>query len=114
MEAFAPATISCRNIVFMKIQIGEWLPGQTGTASLQQDIHILADVLRAIVHMGPGVTFVVPFSIDDASAFWAEKALPGCVPARGVCSWREINAEKTDLARRSLRSLRCTFSARRA
>jgi hypothetical protein len=77
MEAFAPATISCRNIVFMKIQIGEWLPGQTGTASLQQDIHILADVLRAIVHMGPGVTFVVPFSIDDASAFWAEEALPG-------------------------------------
>lgn len=61
----------------MNIQIAEWLPGQPGTASLQQDIHMLADVLRAIVHMGLGVTFVVPFSIDDASAFWAEKVLPG-------------------------------------
>jgi GNAT superfamily N-acetyltransferase len=27
--------------------------------------------------MGLGVTFVVPFSIDDASAFWADKVLPG-------------------------------------
>ena len=32
----------------MNIQIDEWLPGQPGTASLQQDIHMLADVLRAI------------------------------------------------------------------
>jgi len=61
----------------MNIQIDEWLPGQPGTASLQQDIHMLADVLRAIVHMGLGVAFVVPFSIDDASAFWAERVLPG-------------------------------------
>jgi GNAT superfamily N-acetyltransferase len=61
----------------MNIQIDEWMPGQPGTASLQQDIHMLADVLRAIVHMGLGVTFVVPFSIDDASAFWAERVLPG-------------------------------------
>jgi hypothetical protein len=61
----------------MKIQIGEWPPGQPGASSLQQDIHMLADVLRAIVHMGLGVTFVVPFSLDDASALWAENVPPG-------------------------------------
>jgi GNAT superfamily N-acetyltransferase len=38
---------------------------------------MLADVLRAVVHIGAGVSFVVPFSIDDASAFWAENVLPG-------------------------------------
>jgi hypothetical protein len=27
--------------------------------------------------VGAGVSFVIPFSIDDASAFWAEKVLPG-------------------------------------
>ena len=50
-----------------------------------RDIHILADVLRTIVHMGLGVAF----SIDDAFAFWADKVLPCVRLARGVRSSRE-------------------------
>lgn len=38
---------------------------------------MLADVLHAVVHIGAGVSFIVPFSHDDARAFWEEKVLPG-------------------------------------
>ncbi|PYR33907.1 MAG: GNAT family N-acetyltransferase [Acidobacteria bacterium] len=38
---------------------------------------MLADVLHAVVHTGAGVSFVVPFSIGEARAFWADTVLPG-------------------------------------
>jgi ribosomal protein S18 acetylase RimI-like enzyme len=59
------------------IQIEEWRPDCAGVASLEQDVDMLGEVLHAIVHAGPGVTFVVPFSLDEARAFWLDKVLPG-------------------------------------
>jgi GNAT superfamily N-acetyltransferase len=58
------------------IHIDEWRPGRPDPP-LDRDIDMLADVLRAVVYDGAGVSFVVPFSLDDARRFWVEKVLPG-------------------------------------
>jgi GNAT superfamily N-acetyltransferase len=58
------------------IAIEEWQPGTPGPA-LDRELDMLADVLRAVVYVGAGVSFVVPFSLDEARAFWVEKVLPG-------------------------------------
>jgi len=36
---------------------------------------MLGEVLRAVVYDGAGVSFIVPFSLDDARAFWLDKEL---------------------------------------
>ncbi len=59
-----------------EVQIEEWRPDLSGP-SLDRDIDMLAEVLRAVVYVGAGVSFVVPFSLDDARAFWIETVLPG-------------------------------------
>jgi GNAT superfamily N-acetyltransferase len=41
------------------------------------DLDMLAEVLHAVVHDGASVSFILPFSIDDARRFWTEKVLPG-------------------------------------
>jgi ribosomal protein S18 acetylase RimI-like enzyme len=55
-----------------EFQIAEWQPA----ASLDDDILMLAEILRAVVNAGAGVSFFVPFSIDDARSFWTEKVMP--------------------------------------
>ena len=52
------------------IQIEEWRPGPSDVASLQRDVDMLGEILHAIVHDGAGVSFIVPFSLDDGRAFW--------------------------------------------
>ena len=37
----------------------------------------LAELLHASVHAGASVSFVLPYSPDDALAFWRDKVLPG-------------------------------------
>jgi GNAT superfamily N-acetyltransferase len=59
------------------IQIQEWRPDRREAASLEQDVEMLGEVLHAVVHTGAGVSFVVPFSLDEARAFWLDKVLPG-------------------------------------
>jgi GNAT superfamily N-acetyltransferase len=56
------------------IHIEEWRPE---AASLDQDLDMLGEVLHAVVHTGAGVSFVVPFSLEEARAFWVNKVLPG-------------------------------------
>jgi GNAT superfamily N-acetyltransferase len=58
------------------VRIEEWRPDLPGTV-VEHDVDALAEVLHAVVHMGAGVSFIVPFSLDDARAFWVEKVLPG-------------------------------------
>ena len=58
-------------------RIEEWIPGAAGSASLEHDLDMLAGVLHAVVHVGAGVSFVVPFSLEEARAFWIERVLPG-------------------------------------
>jgi len=61
----------------MDARIEKWIPAAEPQAGLDRDLDMLADVLHAVVHTGAGVSFIVPFSIDDARAFWLEKVLPG-------------------------------------
>lgn len=37
----------------------------------------LAEILRACVHDGASVSFILPFAVEDARAFWREKVRPG-------------------------------------
>ena len=51
--------------------IEQWRPGDDA------DLDMLAEVLHAVVHHGAGVSFIVPFPVEDARAFWLEKVVPG-------------------------------------
>jgi ribosomal protein S18 acetylase RimI-like enzyme len=61
----------------MSVTIGPWTLDTCSTNALASDIAMLADVLRAVVYDGAGVSFVVPFSQDEASRFWMDAVLPG-------------------------------------
>jgi len=43
----------------------------------EQDLAELSGVLHATVHAGASVSFILPFSLADADAFWRQKILPG-------------------------------------
>src|SRR5437899_3198960 len=59
------------------VRIEEWRPDRSGAASVEHDLDMLSEVLHAVVHGGAGVSFFVPFSLDEARAFWLDKVLPG-------------------------------------
>lgn len=46
-------------------------------AMLERRIGEFSALLRACVHDGASISFIMPFSIDDAEAFWRGKVLPG-------------------------------------
>ena len=54
------------------VVIEEWIPGADPSAELAG----LADVLHAAVHAGASVNFILPFSVEEARAFWCSKVLP--------------------------------------
>jgi len=58
------------------VAIDEWRPELAARISLEADLDALADVLRAVVYDGAGVSFVVPFSFEEARAFWLANVLP--------------------------------------
>lgn len=66
----------------MGVAIEEWRPDLADAATIAGDVDMLAGILHAVVHGGAGVSFVVPFSIDEARAFWTEAVLPGVVARR--------------------------------
>ena len=49
-----------------------WIPAPSAVDS---DLDTLAAVLHACVHSGASVSFVLPFTHDDAKAFWREQVL---------------------------------------
>jgi ribosomal protein S18 acetylase RimI-like enzyme len=57
------------------IRIEQWRPDRSGVPSA--DVEMLGEVLHAVVYAGAGVSFVVPFSPDQARAFWLDAVLPG-------------------------------------
>ena len=57
--------------------IEDWRPDRPVAPSLDDEIEMLGNILHAVVYGGAGVSFVVPFSMEDARAFWIEKVLPG-------------------------------------
>ena len=62
--------------------IEEWRPDLADAATVARDVDGLAEVLHAVVHGGAGVSFVVPFSLEDARAFWTGAVLPGVIARR--------------------------------
>jgi len=58
------------------VHIEEWRPDRPETM-VEHDLDALAEILHAVVHAGAGVSFVVPFSLDDARGFWVDTVLPG-------------------------------------
>ena len=71
-EATTPAAVA----------IEEWRPDLADAAAVAHDVGMLAGVLHAVVHGGAGVSFIVPFSLDDARAFWIDAVLPGVTARR--------------------------------
>jgi len=63
------------------VAVEEWRPDRAVAASVERDVELLGEVLHAVVHAGAGVSFFVPFSIEEARAFWREKVLPGVMPS---------------------------------
>lgn len=61
------------------VRLDEW---RLDATTLDADLDMLAEVLRAVVHGGAGVSFFKPFPIAEARAFWVEKVLPA-MRARG-------------------------------
>src|SRR5690242_20333899 len=55
------------------IQIEEWRPDPADPTTVARDLDMLAEVLRAVVYGGAGVSFFVPFSIEEARAFWSDR-----------------------------------------
>lgn len=64
------------------VVVEEWRPDRADASAITGDIEMLAVILHAVVHGGAGVSFVVPFSLDEARAFWTDAVLPGVVARR--------------------------------
>ncbi len=50
-----------------------WQPTDT---RVDMDVRSLGDLLHDCVHDGAAVSFILPFSRDEATAFWRDKVLP--------------------------------------
>jgi len=62
------------------IRIERWAPEPR---VLGKEIAMLGEVLRACVQAGASVSFILPFSHDDANSFWRSKVFPGV--ESGLC-----------------------------
>jgi GNAT superfamily N-acetyltransferase len=65
-----------------RVVIDEWRPDLSDAVTIAGEVDMLAGILHAVVHGGAGVSFVVPFAIDEARAFWTDAVLPGVVARR--------------------------------
>lgn len=59
------------------VEIELWRADESGAGQLSADLSMLAEVLHASVHAGASVSFLLPFSKEEAEAFWLDKVLPG-------------------------------------
>ena len=56
------------------IRIETWTTADP--VGVKNDLEMLGAVLHACVHAGASVSFVLPFSHDEAKAFWSDQVLP--------------------------------------
>lgn len=54
----------------------EILRWQPDPQSLERDVWLLGTLLHDCVHTGAHVSFILPFSHEDAAAFWRDKVFP--------------------------------------
>jgi GNAT superfamily N-acetyltransferase len=59
------------------IHIEEWRPDRAAADAIARDVASLGEILHAAVHDGAGVSFVVPFALEEACAFWTSRVVPG-------------------------------------
>jgi hypothetical protein len=95
-------------IVADDLRIEEWRPDADDA-----DLDALADVLHAVVHDGAAVSFVVPFSIGESRAFWADNVLPGVRAAIRRVIVAVSTAASSALCRSILRRRRTSSTAPR-
>jgi len=62
------------------IRIELWRPSPP---NVDQDIEMLGGVLCACVHGGASVSFILPFSHENANSFWRDRVLPAV--QAGLC-----------------------------
>lgn len=55
------------------LHIERWQPDHD---NLDTDVASLGELLHDCVHAGASVSFILPFSRDDAAAFWRDKVFP--------------------------------------
>ena len=65
---------------FKLTDIVRWQPDRE---SLERDVWSLGNLLHDCVHTGAAVSFVLPFSLDEAAAFWRDKVFPAV--ENGTC-----------------------------
>ena len=94
------------------ISIEDWDPDSRG-AALTADLDALSDILHAVVHSGAGVSFVVPFSTDEARTFWTGKVLPGLRAAQSACWWHGRADGSSELFRSIYRCLPTSSTGRK-
>jgi ribosomal protein S18 acetylase RimI-like enzyme len=58
------------------LRVELWRPEVLTDPVLNAELVELGEVLHAVVHAGAGVSFVVPFSPEEACAFWRDQVLP--------------------------------------
>ncbi len=63
------------------ICIERWQPEP---GCLSEELEMLGCVLHACVHAGASVSFILPFSQEQATAFWREQVLPGVYAGSSV------------------------------
>jgi len=56
--------------------IEEWRPDRLAAEARARDVTSLGEILHAAVHGGAGVSFVVPFPLEEARAFWTDRVEP--------------------------------------
>lgn len=82
-----------------EVQIARWMADPPALAA---DIEMLGTVLHACVHAGASVSFVLPFSHDDAKAFWRTKVLSAvqsgaCLVLVARCAGQILGTVQLDL-----------------
>src|SRR4051794_17296832 len=70
------ASMDHDNYSTAQVRIMEWLVDDSRAHFIQPELEMLSNLLRDVVYSGGGVSFFVPFSIEEARAFWTEKILP--------------------------------------
>ncbi len=58
------------------VTIDEWRVAGLDEAQIASDVAMLAEVLWAAVEAGASVSFVAPFGVEDARAYWERTVVP--------------------------------------
>jgi ribosomal protein S18 acetylase RimI-like enzyme len=58
-----------------EVRIENWPADVSRAALVEAEIDMLAEVLHAVLYAGAGISFITPFSLEDARAYWVDTVL---------------------------------------